>query len=316
MRLSALDCLRRGWANLSANWELVLLGWIGSFLTLALLALGLLLPLVILGVDLWTPGRPAAREAADALRRLTDGSSSWLLALTALLAVWLLTLLFHCFVQAGAYGVLTAADRQALPGPGRHKLTFRTFSLRDFMGWGGLYVWRFFRLLLLGWTLILLMGLALLAWAVFLVAGGGQWGGGAALGIGCGGALPLLFLALVLGLWFNVAQAGLAREASGVRAASRLGLSVLGHRLGAVLALFIVFLGAMFTLSVVFAPLSAVAERLLSGAPGVRALVQLVLFLLQSLPNALLTTALAGSLVALVRSEVLSEIRKPEVQTA
>lgn len=315
MRLSALDCLRRGWANLSANWELVLLGWIGSFLTLALLALGLVLPLIILGVDLWGPGR-AAREIEDALRRLADASPSLPLALTATLCVWLLTLLFHCFVQAGAYGILTAADRQALPGPGRHKLLFRTFSLRDFMGWGGLYVWRFFRMLLLYWTLILLMGSALLAWVLFLVLGGGRWGGSAALGIGCGGALPLLFLALVLGLWFNVAQADLARDVSGVRAASRRGLSVLGHRLGAVLALFVVFLGAMLALGAVFAPLSAVTDKLLSGTPGARALVQLVLLLLQSLPNALLTTALAGSLVALVRSEMLSEIRKPEVQTA
>lgn len=313
MRLSALDCLRRGWANLSANWELVLLGWIGSFLTLALLALGLVLSLIILGVDLWGPGR---RAVEDAFRHVADSAPSLPLALTALLAVWLLTLLFYCFVQAGSYGVLAAADRQALPGPGRHKLLFRTFSLRDFMGWGGLYVWRFFRMLLLYWILILLMGLTLLTWVIFIFVSGAKWGGGAALGLGCGGVLPMAFLALVLGLWFNVAQADLARETSGVRTASRRGLSVLGHRLGAVLALFIVFVGAMLALSIVFAPLSAMTESLLSGAPRVRTLVQLVLLLLQSLPNALLTMALAGSLVALVRSEMLSEIRKPEVQTA
>lgn len=313
MRLSALDCLRRGWANLSANWELVLLGWIGSLLTLALLALGLVLPLTILGVDLWGSGR---REIGEALRRVADSAPSLPLALIALLAVWLLTLLFHCFVQAGSYGVLAAADRQALPGPGRHKLLFRTFNLRDFMGWGGLYVWRFFRMLFLYWILILMMGLTLLTWVIFLFVSGAKWGGGAALGLGCGGVLPLAFLALVLGLWFNVAQADLAWETSRVRTASRRGLSILGHRLGAVLALFIVFVGAMIALGVAFAPLSSMTQRLLSGAPRVRTLVQLVLLLLQSLPNALLTMALAGSLVALVRSEMLSEIRKPEVQTA
>lgn len=316
MKLSALDCLRRGWANLSANWELVLLRWIGSFLTLLLAILGFVLPLVALGVDLRGPGGNAAREIEDALRQLANASPALALALTAALAVWLLTLLFHCFLQAGTYGVLMAADRQALPGPGRHKLLFRTFNLRDFMGWGGLYVWRFFRMLVLYWTLILLMGFVLVAWAIFLFAGGARWGGGAAFGIGCGGALPLLFLALVLGLWFSVAEAGLARESSGVRTASRQGLSVLGHRLGAVLALFIAFLGAMIALAAAFVPLSAATDTLLTGAPGVRALVQLILLLLQSLPNALLTMALAGSLVALVRSEMLSEIRKPEVLTA
>lgn len=316
MRLSALDCLRRGWSNLSANWELVLLGWLGSFVTLFLLLLGFVLPLVILGVDLAGVRRSAGREIGEALRRLADDTPALPLALSATLAMWLVSLLFHCFVQAGAYGILTAADRQALPGPGRDKLLFRTFSARDFMGWGSLYVWKFFRLLLVYWTLILLMVCGLLAWGLFLLVGGSQWGTGAALGIGCGGALPVLFLVLVLGLWFNVAQADLARETSGVRAASRRGLSVLGQRLGAVFTLFVLFLGAMFVLGLVFAPLSAVADSLVTGAPRVRALVQLILLLLQSLPNSLLTMALAGSLVALVRSELLSEIRKPEVQTA
>jgi hypothetical protein len=93
--------------------------------------------------------------------------------------------------------------------------------------------------------------------------------------------------------------------------------------------LFIVFLGAAVGLSIVFLPLTAVADSLLSGSPGWRALVRLILFLLQSLPSTLLTMLLAGSLVALVRSETLTrsetlarnetlaEIRrKPEVQTA
>jgi hypothetical protein len=44
MRLSAADCLRRGWTNLSANWELVVIQWLGSSLILVLLALGLVLP--------------------------------------------------------------------------------------------------------------------------------------------------------------------------------------------------------------------------------------------------------------------------------
>ena len=48
-----------------------------------------------------------------------------------------------------------------------------------------------------------------------------------------------------------------------------------------------------------------------------RALVRVVLFLLQGIPSALLAMVLASSLVALVRSEGLREIRrKPEVQTA
>src|SRR4051794_41353218 len=66
MRLSALDCLRRGWTNLSANWELVLLQWLEGALLAALLALGLFLPLLIVGANLLGKGGAAPQaEAAD-----------------------------------------------------------------------------------------------------------------------------------------------------------------------------------------------------------------------------------------------------------
>jgi hypothetical protein len=317
MRLSAVDCLRRGWTSVSANWELVVIQWLESFLVAALMALGLLLALLILGMDALRSGRWTAGEIEAALRRLADFSPPLLMALIAMLAVWLLTLLLHCFFQAGTYGILTAADRQALPGARRHRLLFRTFSLRDFLGWGSLYVWRFFGTFVLFWGLALLLGMAVLLWLVFLGMGGVRWGAPAALGIGCGGALLVGFLLLVIGLWFHVAQAGLAREGSGVRTAARQGLSVLGRRLGAVIALAVLFLGAAVGLAIAFLPLSAVTGSLLSGAPRLRALVQLILLLLQGLPGTLLAVGLAGSLVALVRSETPSEIRRqPEVQAA
>jgi hypothetical protein len=92
---------------------------------------------------------------------------------------------------------------------------------------------------------------------------------------------------------------------------------VLGRRLGTVTALFLVTLVAALALAIVFFPLGAAADALLSGAPQTRTLVRLLLFLLQSLPSSLLAIILAGALVALVRSETPSESRRyPEVQTA
>jgi hypothetical protein len=316
MRLSALDCLRRGWTNLSANWELVLLQWLEWLLLTVLLSLGLFLPLLIVGANLMDGGS-AARRAEALARRLADLSPALLLALVAMLAVWLASLLLHCYFQAGAYGVLASADRQALPGPRRRREFFRTFSLRDFLGWGGLYMWRFLGVLLLFGVFTFLLGGAVLLWMIFLGVGGAQWGSPAALGIGCGGALPMGFLALVLGLWVHLAQADLARDGSSVRAASRRGIAVLGRRLGTVTALFLVTLVAALALAIVFFPLGAAADALLSGAPQTRTLVRLLLFLLQSLPSSLLAIILAGALVALVRSETPSESRRyPEVQTA
>jgi len=315
MRLSALDCLRRGWTNLSANWELVLLQWLEWLLLTLLMALGVFLSLLILGASLLGEGSAAHRAEALA-RRLSDLSPALALALVAMLAVWLASLFLHSYFQAGAYGVLASADRQALPGPRRSKEFFRTFSLRDFLGWGGLYVWRYVGVLLLFGVLTFLLGGAVLLWLLFLGVGGAEWGSPAALGIGCGGALPMGFLALVLGLWVHLAQADLAREGSSVRAASRRGIAVLGQRLGTVIALFLLTLAAAFVLAVVFFPLGAAADSLLSGAPLMRALVRFLLLLLQSLPNTLLAMVLAGALVALVRSETSESRRYPEVQTA
>jgi len=318
MRLTAADCLRRGWSNLAANWELVVIQWLESFLVAAMLAFGLVLALVILGMDALGSGGWTSREVEEVLRRLAGSSSSLPLALTAMLAVWLSALLLHCYFQAGTYGILTAADRQALPGARRSRLLFRTFSGRDFLGWGGLYMWRFFGTLVLFWGLALLMGMVVLLWLVFLGVGGGRWGTQAALGIGCGGALPVGFLLLAFGLWFHVVRADLARDGSSVRTAARQGLSVLGRRLGAVLALWLLFLGAAVVLAIVFLPLSTLTASLLAGTPRVRALVQLILMLLHALPATLLAMALAGSLVALVRSETRGEAlrRPPEVMAA
>jgi hypothetical protein len=307
MRLSAADCLRRGWANLSANWELVFLQWVQLLLVAALLALSLVPPLAVIG------SLAVARPLSGAV------GPSLLLALVALLALWALSLLVYSFFQAGTYGILAAADRQALPGGRRSPLFFRTFSLRDFLGWGGRYVWRFAGAgLLFGGALLLLAGGAALWLAgTAITAGGAQLRGAAALGVGFGWALPLGFAALVTALGFSLAQADLARQESGVRAAWRRALAVLGRRPGTVLALVLLVLGAGLLLALLFAPVTAAADALLAGAPGVRPLVRGLLFLVQSLPNTLLAMVLAGALVALVRSEMPSDLRRnPEVQTA
>ncbi len=315
MRLSAADCLRRGWTNLAANWELVLLQWLQSLLVVVLLALGVALPVVTLGADALRSGRSAARVLEVVTARLGRLSPAVALAAVAMLAVGLLSVLVHSWFQAGAYGVLASAERQALPGRRRPRLLFRTFSLRDFSGWGALYLGRFFRLLVFFWALALPLGVAVLVWLVSLGVGGEIWGKPAVMGIAGGGLLPLGFLFLVTGLWSHVAQADLAREGSGAFAAARRGLTVLGRRLGAVTVLVFLLVGAGVALALLLVPVSAVPGLLLTGAPRARAFGLVVLFLLQGIPSALLGLVLASSLVALVRSEALRELR-PEVQSA
>lgn len=315
MRLSGVDCLRRGLHNLSANWELVLLQWLQSLLVPALLLLGAAAPVLILAGP-GTPGQ-GGLVLGRAISRIAEAPPILFLSLLAALALWTLAYVVYCYFQAGTYGVLWTADRQALPGPPKSPLLFRTFSVRDFFGWGGRYVGRYFRFFLFFCLLAALAFGGIVLWIASIARGAESWGPGAAAGIGCGGIFPLGFLALVFSFWFSVAQAGLAREGSSVRAASRLGLSVLGRRLGAVIFLFFVFLLVAAALSFAFLLISLAVDLLLEGAPVARAVTQLLLFFAQGIPSSLLAVALGAALVALVRSEVQMQMRKrPEVQTA
>jgi hypothetical protein len=308
MSLSAVDCLRRGGANLAANWELVLVQWLGSVLFTFLFFLGLLPPLLAIGFGLFrqgftSPGN-AERALAELAGRLGELGPSLLVALLGTLAVWTFACTLYCFVQAGTFGVLSAGDRQAPPGPPpRDRRWFRTFSLGDFSGWGGRYLWRFCAFFGVAGLFGILWMLLLAAWLGFAAYGASRWGGGAGFGIGCGGALPVLFLSLLLFAWFYVAQADLARDGSGAWRAARRAFDVIGRRLGAVILLFVLFLVAAFALAFAFFPLSLAADVALRGQPGVRLVVSLAFSFLQAVPQLFLNLALAGALVALVRSE-------------
>jgi hypothetical protein len=310
MRLSAIDCLRRGLASSGANWELVIVQWLHGFAFTALVLAGSVLPFVALGYDWATTGNAGLPEDLDQTRSdlLQRAQGRHLLlgaALFGMLVLWLLAVLLHAWVQAGTYGVLHSADRQALPGTGhgrRSLRTFRTFAWRNFFGWSGLYGRRYFGFANLAGLFFLVWFIAVPLWMSATLGGAARWGQGGALGIGCGGALPLGFVFLVLLLWYAVAQADLAREGSGLRAASRIGLEVLGARLGAVLFLFVLFLLPFALLAGVGFAVQT-ATFLLAGRPLLRAAAEIGFTLIASLTQGLLLIALGGTLVALVRSE-------------
>ena len=324
MMLSAVDCLRRGAASVRANWELVALQWVGLCLFAALLAAGLLLPLVVLGFDLlarglgWLGelGRPELASSwgwelgERILARLRASAPAVAVSLVGLLALWLLALVVRCWFQAATYGVLAAADRQAPAGADRDWRWFRTFSGRDFQGWGGHYLGRYLRFLVLVILVFLLFALLVFAWIATLALGAARWGPGAAFGIGCGGALPVFFVLLVLRVWMDLGKAALPVESArgtGVGAASHLGFEVLGRRLGAVILLFVIYVVALIAVGVFFFVVSFAVEAALHGELMALLATRLLLTLVQWIPQVVLELTLAGALVALVRSEAKSE---------
>jgi hypothetical protein len=308
MGLPAIESVRRGVLNLRANWELVLVQWVGTMAVLALALLGLVPPLLVLGLGSLSAlrGRPDEWPGAlpELVERLREAAAPLVASLVGTLAVWTLAFVVSCYFQAGTYGVLVNADRQAPAGAGGDWRWFRTWSGRDFNGWAGRFLWRFFWL---ANFYFLLASLLLLASAVLLggaLLGAQRWGWPAGVGIGCGGALPLLFLGVVLVLWVALAQADLARDGSGVGRASRTGMRVLGRRLGGVLLIALLFAAAASSVAMVFAPFSLGSDLMLRDAPAASLVVSLLLGAVQALVSSALGVVLAGSLVALVRAEV------------
>lgn len=303
MKLAVTDCLRRGIASTRANWELALVLGARQVLVTVLAVGALVLPLAVLGASaLFADPRAIERELPRLLARLTF-SPALLATAVASLALLLAAWVVYSFVQAGTFGVLLAADRQARPGPPRDAFGFRTFSLQNLFGWGGRYLGRFFRFDL--WALLLFLApLALTGlWIGFLAVSGQRWGGGALLGLGCGGFLPVAFLFAVWMLWVPVAQADLAREGAGVWRSTRRGFQVLGRRLGGVLGLAVLFLLAQLGVGLFFFVLSLALRWNAGDSLVTRGIVELSVGLAQLLPSNLVTLAFGAALVALVRSE-------------
>ncbi|MEO8504000.1 MAG: hypothetical protein ABI609_08900 [Acidobacteriota bacterium] len=316
MSLPAIECVRRGVANARANWELVLAQWVGLTLS-AILTVASVLPLLFL---IGFAGFTALRSPQDISQWVSDWGGRFVtelfafsvpmaLALIAVVAIGTLGMIVWCFFQAGMYGVLVAGDRQSPAGPPGDWRLFRTFTAENFRGWGASHVWRFFwffNLVLMLFT-VLFAGFILLAGLVALA--GQAWGGVAAVGVGCGGVLPLFFLMLLMGLWVGVAQADLANSDSSLRVASRRARRVLGKRLGGLLLIMLLGMVASVVVSMVFVPLSLGIDLAFRDAMFGGLVLKGVMYLVQWGVSGALQVALAASLVALVRDEAREEVR-------
>jgi hypothetical protein len=308
MRPGLGDCLSRGIASLRANWELVIVHWLQGIVVFALVATGALLPLVVIGVGALGALPTSGTEIGPWIERVADSTrglaGALFLAGLGTLVVWLLAALVYSFFAAGVMGVLHNADRQAPPGPARDWRSFRTFSLRDLAGWGGLYIWRYFGFGLLSALLCtVLLTLLVGVWVLAGVWGARRWGAGAAFGIGCGGALPIAFVVAALALWATLALADLAREGSGVWTACRQAVRVLGGRLGTVLLIALLFVAVTALLGFVTLPVSLAARLALHDELFAGLAVRGLLAVVEGLLGSTLSVALLASLVALMRGE-------------
>lgn len=301
VRLTAIDCVSRGVASLRAHWRLLIgARLLRNLILFALLATSVILPALSLGFDLWLDLPKNVDEGLEWFANLADRlvwTPQLLGALGAMVLLWLLAGYVYCFFQAGAYGVLAAADRES-PGAG-------AFRWADFSRWGRDGLGRYFALAnLYGVFLGTALAFALLGTGA-VASAAAIWGTLAALGIGCVALVPIFLLFLASGVWYDIACADLAREESSVKIATRRAAKILGRRLGAVALLLVLFGAASMAIWLALFPLSAWVAFLGNGRPLVAYVGQGLLQLVGALPGAALETVLAGAWVALARSEAV-----------
>jgi ABC-type amino acid transport system permease subunit len=229
-----------------------------------------------------------------------------LLSLLASLLLGLLSVLVWGWFQGGMLGVLVAAERQAPPGAENRSGAwrwFRTFSLHDFSGWAGRYMWRFFWYFHLSLTVCLLLVLAGSLIVLAASLGYQTWGASAAYGIGCGASLPLLFAGIVYVLWNLVAQPAVALPESGTVAGARVGLRLVGRRPGAVLLLCLAFFVLSLVVGIAVSVMQMAAGLVTPRGTLSWALVYALFSLLQWVASSLLSVYANAAYSSLVVAE-------------
>lgn len=310
MSRDAIQCLERGWKNVWANWELILLQWLGQLVVGALFVLGFLAPFFVIGMDLVKAAWEVLKRNGNfeewlalAGQRLTTPRWEWIWGIAALLVLWGVAGIVYAYVQAGLVGTLDQGEAAADAAGRSDRPAFRVPAAAGFFAWGRHHLWPFFGLVNL-WGAVLLVGLMpLLLGLVAVLYSGDQPNGAALAGVGCLGLLFTFVIFLASSLWYFVAQAELVQPGAGVFSASRRALSVLFRRPGAILLLLVLWICSIFAVSIVILPISSAGSLMLPNDFPTQILFHITLSFLRGLLGVLPQLLFLGAFVSLVRGE-------------
>ena len=213
MRLGVFDILRRGFDNAIVNWQVALIRFLEAFLfmiIIAVAAIAMVAPMLIsAGLSMADIDAPEDIESALAVLM-----SKWVMLVWILVgALVLLTvlLLVHAFIEAGCARVLVDGDRAAGPYPSGPRARYAAFSMSNFFaggreGWWTLF-WVYNIIWGVGFLIIMLPMMAIIAIAVLVGVGAGEAGAGLAVIVSCFGivatALFSIAVMAVMVIWTN-----------------------------------------------------------------------------------------------------------------
>jgi hypothetical protein len=307
-RLSAMDALARGFANVRANRELIAVQVVSGLLLAASIVVPVLFFLVRLGVPLrvFTAKDPEAMAQALAAVQpdFAQLASMLGLGLLVMLVVGTLVFILYCWFQAGTLAVLVAGEAQAPVMRMAPSAVFRTFTWAGFVGWASRFGLRIFWVINL--FLFFLTLLLLLCTLPFLLAAGLSEGEFSLVGcaVGCGLALPVGFLGVVLVLAMMVAQICAVEEGATTLGATRRAFTITGNRLGGLLLLYLLMIVGSIAITIFFAAAGLVLNLTLARAGMLLTVLSAGLGVGEFVLSVCLTLVMTAAIVALVRAEM------------
>jgi len=312
-RLPALDALARGFVNVRANRELIVVQLAAGLLLAASIVVPFLLLFARLGIPLQlvSAGDPDALAKAFAAIDLTRLAPMLGIGLLLMLVVGTLVFILYCWFQAGTLAVLLAGEAQAPLARSAPAAVFRTFSWAGFVGWASRHGLRIFWInnLFLIFLTLLLFALALpFLLGAWLSEGTFSAVGGA---VDYSLALPLGFVAAVLLLAMMVAQICAVEEGATVWRATRRAFAITGNRLGGLLLLYLLLIVGSIAVTTFFGGLGLILNLALARLELLQNVLAAVLGLVEFITSVGLTLVMTAAIVALVRSEMRMESAAP-----
>jgi hypothetical protein len=315
LRLAAVDAVGRGLANLRANAELVIVQLVASLFIGVSIALPVVFLLRRIGIDptIFVGSDPTkVQEAIEAID-FDPGAilGAFGAGLLFLLVGGTILFVFYCWAQSGTLAVLSHGDAQAPVTRGAPVEVFRTFSWRAFFSWSFRHVWPLFWLNNLYLLVLLAVSLLFLLPVAFLGGSIDETNVGPACLLGCGLAIPLVFLVCVLSLALQVSAAVLVVEECGVGRSFRRGLALTGRRFGGLLLLVLLLGTASIAVAMLFAFLELGLGFALSEPSAFRFALSTGFQILKFMLSAVLGLVFSAALIAIVRNEARRDAASP-----
>ncbi len=228
------------------------------------------------------------------------------IGLLLLLVVGTLVFILYCWFQAGTLAVLLAGEAQAPSSRQAPAAVFRTFSWSGFVGWASRYALRIFwvnNLFLLFPHPAAPRRSACRFWLMAASLPRNELSAAACV-IGCGLALPIGFVALVLVLAMIVAQICAVEEGATILGSTRRAFSITGSRLGGLLLLYLLLALGSIAVATFFGGLGLIVKLALARAAMLQSVLSFLLGAVEFVASTTLTLAMTAAIVALVRAEL------------